>query len=273
MSRLYVLPGALSLALVFGFGCFTGGGDPNAGNDAGGSALPCDVAQALASCQGCHGSPPAVGVPFSLVAYSDLTQTSPTYSDQTVAQRAVARMGDPNIPMPPHPLDPSPQSDIDTIQAWINAGYPGGSCTPPTGATNPYDTPENACTNGKSTVTYGSNLMRPGDACMRCHGSNFSIAGTVYPSAHEQTLCNGSNAAAATIVITDANNQTVTLHPNSAGNFYSYTNIAMPYTVKLTYNGNERDMTGLVTAPTNGDCNSCHTMDGTNGAPGRIMLP
>lgn len=64
------------------------------------------------------------------------------------------------------------------------------------------------------------------------------------------------------------------MHPNSAGNFYSTNpNVALPYTVQLTYQGRERDMTGLVTAPTDGDCNGCHTADGTNGAPGRIMLP
>ena len=29
----------------------------------------------------------------------------------------------------------------------------------------------------------------------------------------------------------------------------------------------------MVAAQTSGDCNSCHTLAGTNGAPGRIMLP
>jgi len=234
------------------------------------------VAQALSTCQACHGSPPAVGVPFSLITYQDLTATSPTYSDQTVAQRVVARMSDPNIPMPPHPLDPSPQSDIDTIQAWIDAGYPGGDCTPPPGGTNPYDTPT-ACTNGKSTINFGSEFMFPGEACIDCHKKNFgpflTVAGTVYPTAHESDDCKGVNVTNASIIVTDANSKTLTLHPDSAGNFYSQVAITVPYTVRLTYQGRERDMTGLVTAPTDGDCNKCHTADGTQGSPGRIMLP
>ena len=242
------------------------------------TALPCDVAQALTACQACHGPTLAGGAPFTLVSLGDLTQTSPNYSDQTVAQRAVARMSDPTIPMPPHPLDSAVQSDIDAIQNWIDAGYPAGSCTPdPTGGTNPYATPENACTNGKSGVNYGSQFMFPGNACISCHQTNygplFTIAGTVYPSAHETDSCNGSVGTGVSVIITDSNNRTVTLAPNATGNFYSYSAITPPYTVKLSYQGRERDMTGLITAPTNGDCNSCHTMDGSNGAPGRIMLP
>ena len=146
------------------------------------------------------------------------------------------------------------------------------------GRHHPYATPENACTNGKSSVNYGSAYMYPGRTCVSCHmtsyGPNLTIAGTVYPSAHETDSCLGTNVAGASIIITDSNNRTVTLTPNSAGNFYSRTAaITPPYTVKLTYQGRERDMTGLVFSPTNGDCNSCHTMDGMNGAPGRIMLP
>ncbi len=277
MSRWFVLGLPASLALASIAGCYLGG-DPGT-VDSGASTqsgLPCDVAQALASCQGCHGSSPAVGVPFSLITYSDLTSTSPTYSDQTVAQRAVARMSDGNFPMPPNPLGPSAQSDIDTITAWISAGYPSGTCAPPTGATNPYDTPQ-TCTNGMSTVTYGSQSMRPGEACIACHtkdfGPGFAIAGTVYPTAHEPNDCKGAGITTASIIITDKNNASQTLHPNSAGNFFSQTAIAAPYTVKLTYQGRERDMTGLVTAPTTGDCNTCHTADGASGAPGRIMLP
>jgi mono/diheme cytochrome c family protein len=258
-------------------GCFLSGDPGTVDSGPQLSALPCDVAQALSVCQACHGPTLAGGAPFTLVSYGDLTATSPTYSDQTVAQRALARMSDPNIPMPPHPLDGAAQSDIDAIQTWITAGYPAGSCTPPPGGVNPFDTPENACTSGKSTVTYGSELMYPGEACITCHTTNhgptLDFAGTVYPTAHETDACSGVNVSGASIVVTDSTNKTVTVTPNSAGNFYSLIHITPPYTVKLTYQGRERDMTGLTTAATNGDCNSCHTMDGTNGAPGRIMLP
>jgi len=277
MSR-WLLGLPVSLSLAFAAGCFLN--DP--GTDVSQqqqqlTGLPCDVAQALTACQACHGPTLAAGAPFTLVSYADLTMTSPTHSDQTVAQRVVARMGDPNIPMPPHPLDAAAQSDIDTIQAWITAAYPAGSCTPPAGGVNPFATPSDACTNGKSAVSYGSSLMLPGEACIDCHTKNHGptmyLAGTVYPTAHETDTCSGVNVSGASITVTDANNRTTTVTPNSTGNFYSKISITPPYTVKLTYQGRERDMTGLTTTPTNGDCNSCHTMDGTNGAPGRIMLP
>jgi hypothetical protein len=38
----------------------------------------------------------------------------------------------------------------------------------------------------------------------------------------------------------------------------------------VTYMGRERAM---VTMQTSGDCNSCHTQNGANAAPGRIVLP
>jgi hypothetical protein len=43
-----------------------------------------------------------------------------------------------------------------------------------------------------------------------------------------------------------------------------------PYKAKVTYMGRERAM---VAAQTSGDCNSCHTQNGANSAPGRILLP
>lgn len=275
MSRSFFVVGAVSFAAISG--CFLSADDSSSSSTPL-TGLPCDVAQALSACQACHGPTLAAGAPFTLVSYADLTGTAPSHPDQTVAQRAVARMSDPNIPMPPHPLDPAVQTDIDAIQAWIDGSYPAGSCTPPAGGVNPFATPENACTGGKSSVTYGSSYMYPGRACIQCHKTNYGptlvAAGTVYSTAHETDDCTGSNVSGASIVITDANNHTLTASPNSAGNFYIRSgSLTPPYTVKLTYQGRERDMTGLITAPTNGDCNSCHTMDGTNGAPGRIMLP
>ena len=43
-----------------------------------------------------------------------------------------------------------------------------------------------------------------------------------------------------------------------------------PYRVRVTDGTNSRAMAGSLT---NGDCNSCHTKDGANGAPGRILFP
>jgi hypothetical protein len=98
-----------------------------------------------------------------------------------------------------------------------------------------------------------------------------SIAGTLYPTGHEPNLCNGVNGTTgARVVIVDAANRTVTLTPNAAGNFMYTGTISTPYHAKVTYQGRERIMP---VAQTSGDCNSCHTQTGANGAPGRITLP
>jgi hypothetical protein len=104
------------------------------------------------------------------------------------------------------------------------------------------------------------------------NGPDFSVAGTVYPTAHEPNDCNGVNGSTTptTVVITDTNNQTYKLPVNSAGNFYSTSNIATPYAAKVVQGTKERAM---VQHQTSGDCNSCHTVSGANGAPGRIMAP
>ena len=125
------------------------------------------------------------------------------------------------------------------------------------------------CTSGTHWTggTNGSTSMEPGMACINCHKSTggeapqFTIAGTLYPTAHEPDLCNGANGntAGAAVIITDANGKTVSLTPNSAGNF-SYTGaVATPFRAKVTYMGRERDM---ASAQASGDCNACHTQNG-----------
>jgi hypothetical protein len=126
-----------------------------------------------------------------------------------------------------------------------------------------------------------SELMHPGRACINCHttgvglfnllhGPTFTLAGTLFPSAHEPDDCNGAAGSDVTIVVTGATGQTTTLTPNSVGNFHSASRVTMPYTVEIQYQGRVRAMK---TPQRSGDCNSCHTEKGMNGAPGRIMLP
>jgi hypothetical protein len=103
------------------------------------------------------------------------------------------------------------------------------------------------------------------------NGPSLTIAGTVYPTAHEPDLCNGANGSnGARVVITGADGATLTLTPGTSGNFNSRTAVKTPFRAKVTYMGRERAMS---TAQTSGDCNSCHTQSGTNSAPGRILLP
>ena len=123
----------------------------------------------------------------------------------------------------------------------------------------------------------GSSSMNPGKACISCHKSSggeapgYAIAGTLYPTAHEPDLCNGTNGTTgAQIVIVGADGKTLTLTPNGVGNFYSSTTVKLPYQAKVVYMGRERAM---VETQTSGDCNSCHTQNGANNAPGRILQP
>ncbi|HVR63163.1 MAG TPA: hypothetical protein VMU50_14770, partial [Polyangia bacterium] len=127
----------------------------------------------------------------------------------------------------------------------------------------------------------GSQQMNPGEACVACHARGeaplFSLAGTLYPTAHEPDLCMGvSSASGAEVVVVGADGQSVTLLPNAAGNFSYRGIIAKPYRAKVVYMGRERAM---ITAQTSGDCNNCHTQTGVMPAgsamkaPGRILLP
>jgi mono/diheme cytochrome c family protein len=112
--------------------------------------------------------------------------------------------------------------------------------------------------------------MRPGEACVGCH-SNFTIAGTVYPTGHEPNDCNGvGTSAGASVIITPASGSALTLAVNSVGNFYSTTRITTPYTAKVQTSKGTRAMAA---SQTNGNCNSCHTQNGASSAPGRIVVP
>ena len=99
-------------------------------------------------------------------------------------------------------------------------------------------------------------------------GPAYTLAGTVYPTAHEPDDCDGVGGL--TVVVTDANGVVTNVTVNQAGNFSSRAKIAAPFHVKVTNGTKERAMAGSLTA---GDCNSCHTLAGANGAPGRVMAP
>lgn len=265
--------------------CFTGtgltdefgdGGSNTTGSDGGkmttAGDLPCDVSQLLVEkCLACHGSPP-IGTPLKLTSRADLMAKSATDPTKTVAELSIARMKDAAKPMPPA----GASVPTTALEAWVAAGMPAGSCGTggvPVGP-SPYDTPTVCTSNSRWTRgNRGSSSMRPGGSCIDCHtkegeGPRYSIAGTLYATAHEPADCNGQ--AGATVVITDANGAVTKLTPNAAGNFYLKTKVALPYKASVIANGKERAM---ATPQTSGDCNACHTEQGTQGAPGRIMAP
>jgi hypothetical protein len=122
----------------------------------------------------------------------------------------------------------------------------------------------------------GSPEMHPGGNCIVCHGSGegprFVVAGTVYRQMNEKTDCYGVQGAVVTL--TDASGAVVRLTANKAGNFMSRgrekEHLTMPLTAKVVFHGAERAMG---TPQSTGNCAGCHTAQGANGAPGRIVIP
>jgi hypothetical protein len=125
-----------------------------------------------------------------------------------------------------------------------------------------------SCSSGKRSSGAPSENMSPGRACLDCH--SFAVAGTIYPTGHETNDCQGLNDPQVMLVITDANGDSATLPINSVGNFAASGELPLPFTAKIVRGNAERRMR---TPQTNTDCNECHTAEGANGAPGRLVPP
>jgi len=216
---------------------------------------------------------------MSLVRYEDLTATRGN-PPAAVAVRALQRMQQGN--MPPRPASPPSASEITAFEGWVQAGMPRAVCSnaidagPP--IPNPYNTPLQCSSGGYWTLgDEKSPEMHPGGACIDCHARDgereaplFAIGGTVYATAHEPNDCNGVAGPSTSVIvqITDALGAVLNLRVNGAGNFFYEGTITPPYSAKVVAGGKERIMP---VKQTNGDCNGCHTVDGRDGAPGRIM--
>jgi hypothetical protein len=258
----------------------TFGGD-GAGGGAGGSTetvegLPCEVVDLLEShCVSCHSDPPRNAAPMAMVTYEQLAAPSPSDPSRTVAEMSIERMASTDAPMPPG--SQLPAEVVAAFEAWVGDGMPRGDCQS-SGETV-------VCTSGQ-TWTWGydppnesrRSEMNPGMACNGCHtdptqeedGPTFQIAGTVYPTLHEPDLCFGEQGVM--VEVTDAAGHTITMTTNATGNFSYEEGVAlvMPITARVT----RGDTTVAMTDPVDtGDCNSCHTQDGAEGAPGRIRVP
>ena len=242
--------------------------------DGGATGLPCDVDALLKKyCASCHGVAPSSGIP--LVSWADLQVKSKGDPNKNEAQQSLVRMQ--NNTMPPANQPKPTAAEMQTFAAWVNANTPMGNCgsSGPTDAgPNPFSGPH-VCTSGQYYSSGQNTSMEPGNACVACHkqkgeGPLFSIAGTVYPTGHEPARCKAPAAAGAVVTITDKNGKKLNLTVNSVGNFSSTTTLTPPYTAVVTFQGRTRAMVG---PQTNGDCNVCHTENGTNQAPGRILLP
>ena len=145
-----------------------------------------------------------------------------------------------------------------------------------------------ASIDGTAPTTCTSNLtwsfgdstagMNPGEACISCHttrnrGPRDGFMGNVYPTLHEQPLCVVSNIPSGLSVqildMSGAVRQTFSIGTFSNGNFRGGTaGNPSPYRARVMLNGVMKSE--MLTAQTNGDCNSCHTTLGLMGAPGRL---
>ncbi len=144
---------------------------------------------------------------------------------------------------------------------------------PPAGDTGFTDTGE--CSSGVEWTSGNeeSPNMNPGQACIACHasgeGPEFTIAGTVMGDFADPDNCYGVEGM--TVRITDADGVVTELLSNAAGNFYTTDDIAMPYTAEVE--GTDGTISPMSGEQTSGDCASCHTAEGAEGAPGRVVEP
>jgi hypothetical protein len=163
-----------------------------------------------------------------------------------------------------------------TVKRWMLVALGAAAALTAVACGNGNAAPAVCSTNSDWTSgEQGSPLMHPGDACIDCHtsgggGPHFTLAGTVMAATNDDTDCNG--VAGATVEITGADGTVTKLTTNTAGNFYmeGQTALSTPYTAKIIQGTKTRAMTASQTV---GDCNTCHTAAGANGAPGRILLP
>jgi hypothetical protein len=252
-------------------------------------------------CVSCHGSPLTGGANVQLLSRADLIAPSPFYAGQTNGQRCVTRMRMTAGGMPPAPLPAVPAAELAAFDAWVMAGMPAGSCdTTPDAGLVPL-----TCTSGRTwnQGNNGSFDMNPGLACVACHrGLNFNgqnpppsvskpgqawfFMGTVYPALNERDRCSARPPSGVRVEILDmSGNLIVSMTPSAnSGNFASNDQVnrssaairrnaavPLPYRARVVNGaGNSLMMT---TPQTNGDCNTCHTERGLNGAPGRIVYP
>jgi len=160
------------------------------------------------------------------------------------------------------------------------------------------------CTSGVMWTlgNQASASMHPGRACNSCHqqlgGPNLRFTGTVYRAVHDVDDCNGTGPPPPlTVEITDSNGTKITGAVNAAGNFMinppappggggggnvrasgngnngnggNPGKFSAPFRAKIIDGAKTRSMSRSITS---GDCNSCHTADGINLAPGRILAP
>ena len=249
-----------------------------AGSDAGAAGVPCDLATMLATnCNACHGDPPIPGALAGLVTYADLMASSQEMPSENEAQLSLSRMKNTSLPMPPGGTLPA--AEVATLQNWINAGYPMGSC----GTAGVSDAGQDAAVGatGPATPIAASSVFanaapfvagagvsghhNAGQDCNQgCHNHGFTIAGTLFDSA-------GAGIGGAEVRLVDSTGKVISVYTatgGSQGNFYSKTSFVGPAHIGVrNATGTQTMITAIQTtaqapASTGGACNACHCSGG-----------
>jgi hypothetical protein len=250
-----------------------------------------------ANCTGCHSDPPSPGALAGLVTYADLMAPSHEMPSQNEAQLSLSRMKNSSSPMPPGGLLPT--ADVTTLQNWINAGYPKGSCGTSAGGSSGGNSSGATSSGGNSSG--GTDGGSPGgtsvfanaapyalgtpvdgnhnagrDCMSSCHNHGFTFAGTVFDA-------NGVGVGGAEVRVVDAMGKVISVYTDnrggsSQGNFYSSQPFVGPAHLGVRNATNTQAMltaiqtTAQSPASTGGACNACHcTGTGCTLAP--IHLP
>lgn len=141
------------------------------------------------------------------------------------------------------------------------------------------EAPSGPCSSGTFWLggNAGSLAMTPGRPCIACHKTfpaspQYSVAGTIYPSSREADDCNGIDGIGVAVAILDEQGMEIggRIQVTSVGNFMDTRMVPARFRAKIIAGMNERVKRDPVTS---GDCNSCHTQDGTMNASGRLRPP
>ncbi|MEW5853122.1 MAG: c-type cytochrome [Myxococcota bacterium] len=209
--------------------------------------------------------------------------THPAYPSMTRWRSSYLRMLDQS--MPPGSVVPT-SGEMELMRRFVAAGAPRYACDADGGVLPDTDAgpPPTTCGTGSYWPTNEHRVtgrsaaeMHPGRNCIECHlemeraPDDFVVAGTVMRTFHDRDDCESNvPPSGVTVRITDANERIVDLTVNRNGNFYTRFPVQPPYRAEVRYGGRVRRM---FTAQMDTNCMNCHTEQGEEGAPGRIVVP